>query len=92
MKTIKLTDSEYKLLLFLLAEVGENRGDMGCNDEYEKERKLFTLEEYEKMKNLVMKNYSGLSKEDKKDFQLSNFDYPEYLLKTITNQTKKSMK
>ena len=48
MKTIKLTDGQFKLLISLLEEAIDTRSDCGCNDVYNvytEEVKYFTLSE-----------------------------------------------
>lgn len=45
MKTLKLTDGQYKLLISLLEEAIENRSSCGCNDVFQEELKLFTVAE-----------------------------------------------
>ena len=45
MKTLKLTDGQYKLLISLLKEAIENRSSCGCNDVFEEELKIFTIAE-----------------------------------------------
>jgi hypothetical protein len=81
MKTIHLSDKEYKLLIKVLKEASETRGDMGCNDAYDDEEKMFTKDE----KLSMAKHLSGkfYKKVDEDEMYLANFDYVDFLIKKI---------
>ena len=84
-KTIKLTEKELKLLLLILEESEEQRSDMGCNDPYNNEKKIFTKEE-----RVEMQKYLDLKSEDDddevSDGWLFNSQYVDYIADRIKEQ------
>ena len=73
MKTIKLPDSHFKLLVTLLKEAIDNRANCGCNDVYTEELKYFTLTEIKEA--LVLCGGKGYLNGLKRDLDESeNFD------------------
>lgn len=84
MKTITLEDKELKLLLKILDEASEYRSDMGCNDPYKDEEKLFTKKERIKMNEKLCPDIS----EEDNDGTLFNSDYVEFIIDKIKKQTK----
>ena len=83
-KTITLTEKQLKLLMIVLAECEETRSDMGCNDPYEEEEKLFTEEERIE----INKNLRDEEDAEELDDFLYNSDYVQYLINIIGKQTK----
>ncbi len=79
MKTIELTDKELKLLIMILEEAKEERTNMGCNDPYEDEEKIFTKEERKEMG-------KSIEDHDFPDGFLFNMDYVSYIINKIKSQ------
>jgi hypothetical protein len=84
--TIEFNEKEYKLLMLILEEAEESRGDMGCNDPYKSEEKLFTKKERIEISKQFYKNIDEV--EDMDGF-LFNSQYVEYIINTIKKQKKK---
>lgn len=84
MKTITLTEKQLKLLMIVLEECAETRSDIGCNDPYEEEEKLFTKEERLEIGKSLRNEEDA---EELEDF-LYNSDYIQYLINIIGKQTK----
>ena len=82
MKTITLTEKEYNLLLKILKEAEEERGDMSCNDAYSSEEKMFTKEE---RKQMSISLYGESDAEDM-NYDIPNFGYVQYIKDLIKNQ------
>jgi len=84
MKTIKLDDRDYNLLIKILKECSEERSDMTCNDAYEDEDNMFTEEE----KIEIQKHFFSDEDYDEDDYDgwLCNFEYVDYIINKIKNQ------
>lgn len=82
MKTIQLTDQEFILLNKVLKEANEFRGDMGCNDAYDDEKKLFTKEELFAMSEFIV----GKEETEERRGNMNNNQYVYYLIKKINEQ------
>ena len=82
MKTITLTEKEYNLLLKILKEAEEERGEMSCNDAYSSEEKMFTKEE---RKQMSISLYGESDAEDM-NYDIPNFGYVQYIKDLIKNQ------
>lgn len=89
-KKLELTEPEIKLLISILKEAEDNRSDMGCNDAYGNEKKLFPKVERLRIQNTDLAAYykSEYSKEDLEelDGDMSNYDYVKYMLVRIKSQ------
>ena len=87
---ITLTDKEYKLLMSVLKDCDEERLNMGCNDPYKNEQKMFTKDERNEMKKIVWgkKYVEDMNKEQATDGFLFNNDYVSFII----NRIKKSKK
>lgn len=70
-----LDKSDLELLKSILEEAFETRADMGCNDEYDSEKGLFTKK---KRKEICIMLHGEEEAEDR-DYMLSNFDYVSYI-------------
>ena len=84
---IELNEKEYKLLMLILEEAEESRGNMGCNDSYESEEKLFTKKERLEMSKIL---YDNPDETEDELSCLSNFQYVEFLIDKIKKNKKKS--
>jgi len=82
MKKIELKDNEYELLLMVLEDASDSRSSMGCNDDYEKEMNLFTLEERIEMQKKIFDDVD----EDDADGYVGNWGYVDYLVDAIKEQ------
>ena len=82
MKTIKLKDNEYELLMGILEEAADTRSTMSCNDPYDEEEELFTPEERIE----IQKSHGDDMDEEDIDGFLCNFEYPQYIIDVIKNQ------
>lgn len=89
---IELENREIKLLLTFLKEAENFRSDMGCNDPYKSEEKMFTKEERKSiMKEYLAEDYDyGTDEELFEDLDgfMYNCNYVTYLLKKIKKQVK----
>lgn len=78
---IRFSEKELRLLLMVLKDAEDDRENMGCNDAYKSEEKIFTKKErMEMLQFLHGKDF------DEDEDCLSNFDYVSYLIKTIKKQ------
>lgn len=82
---IELTEKEIKLLMSILEEADDNRADMGCNDPYPNEQKLFTKEERKE----ITKKYLEDPEERSGNGFMFNTDYVTYIIERIKEQIKK---
>jgi len=84
MKTIQinLNEKEVKLLLKILKEAEETRSDMGCNDPYEDEEKMFKKKERIEMAKIL----NDGSDEEEYDGFLFNSQYVQYIIERIEQQ------
>ncbi len=82
-----LTDKEIKLLLLLLEDLVDMRGNMGCNDPSKEEENIFTKDERMEM-NRFLGQTDFISEEDADDNDdyMYNFYYPQYLLEKLKSQ------
>jgi hypothetical protein len=80
MVTISLPKNEYKLLILLLKDLEDRRGDDRCNDPYGNEKRLFSKSERIDI-NLALAKYNYMSKEDAEENEdfLYNTSYVAYL-------------
>ncbi len=85
LKTINITEKEYKLLLMILEESEDDRSDMGCNDPYDDEKALFTKEERNEMEKIVRIS-DGEDENYKPEGFMFNVDYVTYLKLKIESQ------
>lgn len=88
-KTQKLefTQNEIKLLMSILKDAEEERGNMGCNDAYDNEEKL--LSKKERVDYITKQD--EYDKEDLKEVledgaYMSNSDYVNYMIQKIKTQ------
>lgn len=99
MKTVKLTDGQFKLLISLIKEAIENRSNCGCNDVYKNELKLFTAEEIKEaivafggkkylasLKDDVKKEGSNFDEEIKNGYGSFDTTFAQHLLTVIKKQ------
>jgi hypothetical protein len=82
MVEINLSDQEFKLLLMILREAEDQRADMGCNDPYKKEQKLFTKAERIEMQRQMNPD----EPEEDLDGFLFNCQYVEYIIDKIKDR------
>lgn len=83
---ITLPRSEYKLLIKLLKDLEDRRGDDRCNDPDRGEERLFTKKERAAI-NLKLAEYNYVSKEDaeeNEDYLYNNY-YAAYLYYKLKN-------
>ena len=81
-KKIELTAKQLKLLMFILEESEEDRGNMGCNDPYGNEEAIFTKKERKEIQKSLYNNLEG----EEIDGWLFNNQYVEYLIDLIKKQ------
>ncbi len=86
MKQINLSDKEYKLLMTILESESWSRNNMGCNEPYKDEEKIFTKKERIE---IVKSMYKDSDDEEEMDGFLFNFQYVEHLIDKIKKNTKK---
>ena len=79
MPQINLSETELKLLKSILNDAFHERANMSCNDDYRSERELFTEEARKKICIII----HGEKDAKNLDYNLSNFDYVEYVQKII---------
>lgn len=77
MKTFNLTDNQHKLLLSILEEANEYRENMSCNDPYENEKDLLTIEE---RKEIMRSMFSTLDDDELEDPCIGNDCYVKYII------------
>jgi len=85
MKTIELSDKDFKLLISILKDCEDDRSNMGCNDPYKEEEKIFTKKERIEMAKDQMPD---IDDEDNDGFLFNN-QYVQYLIDKIKKQTRK---
>jgi hypothetical protein len=84
MKTITLTDKEYQLLMSVLEDSESERSNMSCNDPYEYEKDIFTVEERIAMRTKIGDEFQGdLEDEEEDDGFMFNNQYVQYLVEII---------
>ena len=83
MKNIELNDKDYKLLMVILKNAEEERSDMGCNDPYKKEEKIYTKKERIEMQKTMWGQ--EIDEEDIDGF-LFNSDYVQHIINKIKEQ------
>jgi len=79
-RVIALSIKDHKLLMKVLKEASEKRSDMGCNDPYGDEEKMYTKAERMEMQKVL---YGKKTAEELGDGFLYNSDYVDYLIKKL---------
>lgn len=77
---MELSERDKKLLISMLNELSTYRWSMGCNDEYENERDLFTEEERIKIYEELVHDENGPCD------CLNNANYVSYILNKLENK------
>ena len=83
-KTITLSEKELKLLMMILEEAEDDRSNMGCNDPYENEEKLFTKKERIEIAKTMMED----DDEEMDGFLFNNW-FVQHIINVIEKQTSK---
>lgn len=83
---IELNEKEMKLLLSILEEAEDDRSNMGCNDPYSEEEKMFTKKERIEMQKSMYEE--GELDDEEIDGFLFNNQYVQYIIDKINSQIK----
>ena len=84
---LNLTEKEVKLLIMMLKDLEDIRGDMSCNDPYPKEEKIFTREERKDI-NRFLGSTDHMTMRDARDLEdfMYNSTYPSYIWRKLKSQ------
>lgn len=84
---LTLSKKEVDLLLLILEDAEQQRSDMGCNDPYEEEEKLFTKKERIEMQRRQLEFPDEVDEDDIDGFLFNN-QYVQHIIDRVEEQIK----